>query len=90
MRMLMAVVICTAVLVNGQTAGDTSSVLSRGTQRIADSLSTNLSGAQKQQVQKIKIIKKDVDYSTFVKLAVGMMAYIAIIYTTTQTWNPSD
>jgi hypothetical protein len=40
------------------------------------------------QPRKIDIVKKDVDYSIFVKLAIGMMCFIALFYTTAQTWNP--
>jgi hypothetical protein len=39
---------------------------------------------------KIKIIKKDIDFDASIKVAVGMMAFIAIILTTTQMWNPGD
>jgi hypothetical protein len=37
---------------------------------------------------KIKIVKRKIDYRNFVILAVAMMAYIALIFTTTQAWNP--
>lgn len=37
---------------------------------------------------KIKIIKRKIDYRNFVILAIGMMAFVALILGTTQAWNP--
>jgi hypothetical protein len=37
---------------------------------------------------KIKIVKRKIDYRNFVILAIGMMVYVALILTTTQAWNP--
>ncbi|HUI91965.1 MAG TPA: hypothetical protein VLX68_06935 [Chitinivibrionales bacterium] len=37
---------------------------------------------------KIKIVKRKIDYTHFVILAVGMMAFVALILGTTQAWNP--
>jgi hypothetical protein len=37
---------------------------------------------------KIKIVKRKIDYRNFVILAVGMMVYVALILGTTQAWNP--
>jgi hypothetical protein len=58
-------------------------------QRAADSLSLHPGSSGQPQAQKIKIIKKEIDYSTSVKLALGMMAFIAVILFTSQSWNPS-
>ncbi len=38
---------------------------------------------------KIKIVKRKVDYGKFVVLAIGTMAFIALIITTAQAWNPT-
>ena len=59
-----------------------------GIQRLADSAAASMNPQGGQQPRKIKIIKKDVNYSTFAKLAVAMMGFIALILTTTQTYNP--
>jgi hypothetical protein len=62
-----------------------------GIQRLADSVASSMTttGPQ-QQPRKIKIIKKDVHYSAFISLAIGMMVFIALILTTPQTYNPSE
>ena len=41
-----------------------------------------------QQTKKISIIKRDINYSLFMKLAIGMMCFIALFYVSAQTWNP--
>lgn len=38
--------------------------------------------------EKIKIVKRKIDYRNFVILAIGMMAFVALILGTTQAWNP--
>ncbi|HMD68975.1 MAG TPA: hypothetical protein VKF42_08865 [Chitinivibrionales bacterium] len=38
---------------------------------------------------KIKIVKRKVDYGKFVALAIGTMVFIALLFTTAQTWNPT-
>jgi hypothetical protein len=37
---------------------------------------------------KIKIVKRKIDYRNFVILAIGMMVFVALILGTTQAWNP--
>jgi hypothetical protein len=37
---------------------------------------------------KIKIVKRKIDYRNFIILAIGMMAFVALILGTTQAWNP--
>jgi hypothetical protein len=37
---------------------------------------------------KIKIVRRKIDYRNFVILAIGMMVYVALILGTTQAWNP--
>jgi hypothetical protein len=59
-------------------------------QRLADSAAASMNPQSGQQPRKIKIIKKDINYSSFAALAVGMMGFIALILTTTQTYNPGD
>lgn len=51
-------------------------------------MSVNLGASGQLQAQKIKIIKKEIDFSTAIKLALGMMAFIALMFFTTQSWNP--
>ena len=53
-----------------------------------DSLSAPAAAQSSGQTKKITIIKKNIDYSLFVKLAIGMMCFIALFYTSAQTWNP--
>jgi hypothetical protein len=72
-----------------QTVPDTARVRQEALQRAADSLSLHPGPSGQPQAQKIKIIKKEIDYSTSVKLALGMMAFIAVILFTSQSWNPS-
>ncbi len=57
--------------------------------RLGDSLAA-AQGRQGSQPQKIKIVKKDIQYSTFVKLAMGMMFFVVLFYATSQTWNPGE
>ena len=40
------------------------------------------------QIEKIKIVRHRFKYREQVGTALGMMAFIAIILTTVQTWNP--
>ena len=83
-----------SIPVNGQSPADTVHTGQEGIQRLADSVASSMTSGQNEQTQtltrKIKIIKKDVHYSAFVILAIGMMAFIALIYTTSQTYNPSE
>jgi hypothetical protein len=79
----------------GQSASDTAAQIKfEGIQHIVDSVSTSLSNGKNQQAnqqaRKIKIIKKDIPYSTFVSLAMGMIVFIALILTTTANYNPSE
>ena len=83
------ILLALAISVNGQSPVDTVRTGEGGIQRLADSVASSLTSGKSQQTRKIKIIKKDVHYSPFIILAVGMMAFIALIYTTTQTYNPS-
>jgi hypothetical protein len=74
---------------NGQPVND-SVDMSRNNGQIkirTDSLSAG-SVSDKKETRKIAIVKKEVNYSGFVKLAIGMMCFIALFYTTAQTWNP--
>jgi hypothetical protein len=75
--------------VYGLSPADTAKTTMQGLQRLADSSATDQSSQGVQQPKKIKIIKKDINYSTFIKLAIGMMGFIALILTTTQNYNPS-
>jgi hypothetical protein len=38
---------------------------------------------------KVKIVKRRIDYSKFVMLGIGTMAFIAVMITSAQAWNPS-
>jgi hypothetical protein len=85
-------IIALAIPLQGQDLNDTA--ITQGgravTERQADSMTAGMSPGKTQspQTQKIKIIKKEVDYSVFVKLAIGMMCFIALFYASSQTWNP--
>ncbi len=57
--------------------------------RVTDTAGTTVTNASA-QTRKINIVKKDIKYSTFTKLAIGMMAFIALIYVTSQNYNPSE
>ena len=41
-----------------------------------------------QQIEKIKVVRRRFKYREQVGTALGMMAFIAIILTTVQSWNP--
>jgi hypothetical protein len=92
--LLASIFFALALSVSGQSLIDTSHVGEGGIQRLADSVATSMTSAQNQETQtrtrKIKIIKKDVPYSAYIKLAIGMMAFIALFYTTSQNYNPSE
>jgi hypothetical protein len=78
------------ISVNGQSPVDTMRTGQEGIQRLADSLATGIGPDNGQKTtKKIKIIKKDINYSGFVKLALGMMVFIALFFTTAQNYNPS-
>ena len=72
----------------GLSPADTARTTMQGLERLADSSATDQSPQGAQQPKKIKIIKKDINYSSFIKLAIGMMGFIALILTTTQNYNP--
>jgi hypothetical protein len=75
--------------VNGQSPIDTMRTGQNGIQRLADSVAAGMSPENDQKTKKIKIIKKDINYSGFIKLAMGMMVFIALFFTTAQNYNPS-
>jgi hypothetical protein len=79
---------------NGQSPIDSVRTGQGGIQGLADSLASSMTSTQNQQTQtqtrKIKIIKKDIPYGAFITIALGMMAFIALIMTTPQTYNPSE
>ena len=78
------------ISVNGQSPVDTLRTGQGGIQRLADSLAASIGPDNGQKTtKKIKIIKKDINYSGFVKLALGMMVFIALFFTTAQNYNPS-
>ena len=60
------------------------------TQKAPDSLSAISGVANLQQTPKIRIIKKEINFSTATKLAIGMMVFIAVLFFTTQSWNPGN
>jgi hypothetical protein len=78
-----------AISVNGQSPIDTLRTGQAGIQRLADSVAASMSPGNDQKTKKIKIIKKDINYSGFIKLAMGMMVFIALFFTTAQNYNPS-
>jgi hypothetical protein len=55
----------------------------------ADSIRRSADTVGRGSLGKIKIVKRKVDYSKFVALAIGTMAFIALIITTAQAWNPT-
>jgi hypothetical protein len=79
-----------ALSVLGFSPTDTVRTTGQGIQRLADSAATSLGPQDSQQPRKIKIIKKDINYSTFIILAIGMMGFIALILTTVQNYNPGE
>jgi len=44
---------------------------------------------EQQSVKKIKLIKRDYNYHREFALAIGMMAFIAVIMASSQNWNPN-
>ena len=89
-RICVFLVLFFAFPASGLSPADTVRTGGEGIQRLADSAAASMSPQSGQQARKIKIIKKDVNYSTFIKLAVGMMGFIALILTTSQTYNPGE
>jgi hypothetical protein len=87
-KVLIMLVLTVCFSVPAQLLQDTARARQGTTQRAADSLSANSGMSGQLQAQKIRIIKKEIDYTTSVKLAFGMMAFIALILFTTQSWNP--
>ena len=79
-----------ALPASGLSPADTVITAGEGVERLADSSAAGMSPQGGQQTRKIKIIKKDVNYSAFIKLAIGMMGFIALILTTSQTYNPGE
>jgi hypothetical protein len=61
--------------------------LARPDSASADSLARSAVQAAADQ-NKIKIVKRKIDYKQYLLLAVGMMVFIGIVLTTTQRWNP--
>ncbi|MFP4164989.1 MAG: hypothetical protein ACLFQB_13920 [Chitinispirillaceae bacterium] len=51
-------------------------------------LPDTLSQADSATHQKLPLIKRDYDYKKQVWLAAGMMAFMALVITSAQTWNP--
>lgn len=45
--------------------------------------------APKEETQKIKIIKRDFRFREQIGIAVGMMAFVAFMMITSQSWNPN-
>ena len=87
----LALLLSIVVSASGQTNIETvSTAPGQGIQRPADSLATGMTSPTPQQARKIKIVKKDVHYGSFVALAIGMMGFIALILTLPQTYNPSE
>jgi hypothetical protein len=87
-RLLILLVLAVCLSAPAQTVQDTARARQDTPQRSVDSLSASPGLSGQLLAQKIKIIKKEIDYSTSVKLALGMMAFIAVILFTSQSWNP--
>jgi len=48
-----------------------------------------LAEGKRQQVRKLRIIKRKVNYREQIFVALGVMAFVAVMMTTTQAWNPN-
>jgi hypothetical protein len=82
-----------AIAFSGYGQSDSAKFKFSSIQNVVDSVSSSLSNSknsQENQSRKIKIIKKDIPYSTFASLAMGMIVFIALILTTTANYNPSE
>ncbi len=89
--LVLAIFLALIVPANGQSPADSVRTgQSGGVQRLADSVATSMASSPGQQTRKIRIVKKELNYSGFVALAIGMMAFIALIMTAPQTYNPSE
>ncbi len=55
----------------------------------ADSIKRSADTVGRGNAGKIKIVKRKVDYGKFAILAIGTMAFIALIMLTAQAWNPT-
>ena len=87
-KFLMFLMLSACFSAPAQTVPDTAGAHQGSVQKVADSLSANPGATGLAQAQKIKIIKKELDFSTSIKLAIGMMVFIALILFTAQSWNP--
>jgi hypothetical protein len=45
-------------------------------------------GQNQADENKIRIVKRKINYGKFVMLAIGTMIYVALVITTAQAWNP--
>jgi hypothetical protein len=89
-RLCVLLVLSLALTASGLSPTDMTGTKAEGIQRLADSAAASMSPPGVEPPRKIKIIKKDVNYSTFAALAVAMMGFIALILTTSQTYNPGE
>jgi hypothetical protein len=87
---MLLIVLALCAPASAQSFVETGRTGTTGIQRVADSVAAGMTSTPNQQTRKIKIIKKDIPYKTFVAIAVGMMAFIALIMTKPQTYNPSE
>jgi len=69
--------------------GDTDTVaVSDTTDTLEGADTTGLFGQPKAGPNKLKIIQRVYNYREQLGLALGMMAFVLVIFTTTQNWNP--
>ena len=55
---------------------------------VAPNQQDSLDAAATKKIEKIKVVRRKFKYREQIGVALGMMAFIAIILTTVQSWNP--
>jgi hypothetical protein len=55
---------------------------------VAPNQPDSLDAASPKKIEKIKVVRRKFKYREQVGVALGMMAFIALILTTVQSWNP--
>jgi hypothetical protein len=75
------------------TVAATAGIASSDTLRAAPRSAANIAAPEpvappRESARKIKLVKREYDHRQQVVLAVGMMAFILIMMTTAQSWNP--
>ncbi len=81
-------VVCSLIPAKAQEYEDRSSDLPDSAAVVAAGLPDSLDAGTPGKIEKIKVVRRKFRYGEQVGAALGMMAFLAIIFTTAQQWNP--